>query len=206
MRIGIYGGSFSPIHNGHIRALKAFLEQMQLDFVYVIPAFIPPHKRSDGVIDSKHRLKMCELALRDVEGVVVSDIEIARGGTSYTVDTLRSLYNEENRLFLMMGTDMMLTLDKWREPDEIFKLCYPVYMRRESDKANDELIVKKITEYLQKYGKVVRRIIADPIEISSTEIRERIARGEDVSAYLPQSVIDYIYENQLFGAKARQNA
>ena len=146
MRIGIYGGSFSPIHNGHIRALKAFLEQMQLDFVYVIPTYNPPHRKSGKVIDSEHRMKMCELALKDVEGVVVSDIEIKRGGTSYTVDTLRSLYNENNRLFLLMGTDMMLTLDTWRSPAEIFKLCYPVYMRRETDAENDALIVKKISE------------------------------------------------------------
>lgn len=198
MRIGIYGGSFSPIHNGHIRALKAFLDQMQLDFVYVIPTYIPPHKQTSGVIDSRHRLKMCELALEGVDGVVVSDIEIARGGTSYTVDTLRSLYREENRLFLLMGTDMMLTLDTWREPEEIFRLCYPVYMRRENDKANDAIIVKKISEYLSKYGKVVRRIMADPIEISSTEIRRRLSKGDDVSAYLPEKVIDYIKENQLF--------
>ena len=198
MRIGIYGGSFSPIHNGHIRALKAFRDQMQLDFVYVIPTYIPPHKQTSGVIDSRHRLKMCELALEGVDGVVVSDIEIARGGTSYTVDTLRSLYREENRLFLLMGTDMMLTLDTWREPEEIFRLCYPVYMRRENDKANDALIVKKISEYLSKYGKVVRRIMADPIEISSTEIRRRLSKGDDVSAYLPEKVIDYIKENQLF--------
>ena len=198
MRIGIYGGSFSPIHNGHIRALKAFLDQMQLDFVYVIPTYIPPHKQTSGVIDSRHRLKTCELALEGMDGVVVSDIEIARGGTSYTVDTLRSLYREENRLFLLMGTDMMLTLDTWREPEEIFRLCYPVYMRRENDKANDALSFKKISEYLSKYGKVVRRIMADPIEISSTEIRRRLSKGDDVSAYLPEKVIDYIKENQLF--------
>ena len=201
MRIGIYGGSFSPIHNGHIRALKAFLTQMQLDFVYVIPTYTPPHKKTDKVIDSKHRIKMCEIALKDVEGVVVSDIEIARGGTSYTVDTLRALYNENNRLFLLMGTDMMLTLDTWRSPEEIFRLCYPVYMRRENDKANDELIVKKISEYIEKYGKVVRRIVADPIEISSTEIRRKLSRGEDVSEYLPAGVIEYIKENNLFSGE-----
>ena len=84
------------------------------------------------------------------------------------------------------------------EPEEIFRLCYPVYMRRENDKANDALIVKKISEYLSKYGKVVRRIMADPIEISSTEIRRRLSKGDDVSAYLPEKVIDYIKENQLF--------
>ncbi len=199
MRIGIYGGAFSPIHNGHIKAVKAFLEQMQLDFAYVIPTYTSPHKSGEGVIAAEHRIKMCELAFEGVDGIVVSDIEIARGGTSYTVDTLRALYRDENRLFFLMGTDMLLTLGSWREPDEIFRLCYPVYMRREDDRENDALIVEKISEYLGKYGKVVRRIVADPIEISSSRIREMIINGEDVSEYLPKKVEEYIREHSLYG-------
>ena len=87
-RIGIYGGTFSPPHNGHLQAVKAFMEQMWLDFVYVIPAAIPPHKTVDCDVTPEQRLDMCRLAFADVEGVYVSDMEIARGGTSYTVDTL----------------------------------------------------------------------------------------------------------------------
>ncbi len=198
LRIGIYGGSFSPIHNGHIKAVKAFLEQMQLDFCYVMPAGIPPHKSTAGVVDAKHRMRMCELAFEGVEGIVVSDLEIKREGKSYTVDTLRALAGEDRRLFLMMGTDMMLTLDKWYQAEEIFKLCYPVYMRRETDVANDEAIVSKMREYIEKYGKVVRRILGDPIVISSTEIREMIRKGENTGEYLPLRVAEYIKENRLY--------
>ena len=201
LRIGIYGGSFSPIHNGHIKAVKAFLEQMQLDFCYVIPTFIPPHKATSGVIAPEHRIRMCELAFKDTEGIVVSDIEIKRGGTSYTVDTLRELSGEDRRLFFLMGTDMLLTLDTWRSPDEIFKLCYPVYMRRESDSANDAAIVAKIAEYRKKFGKTVMKIVGDPIEISSTDVRNRLAGGDDVSALIPKAVEDYIRENRLYGAE-----
>lgn len=201
LRIGIYGGSFSPIHNGHIKAVKAFLEQMQLDFCYVIPTFIPPHKATSGVIDPVHRIRMCELAFEDTDGIVVSDIEIKRGGTSYTVDTLRQLSGEDKRLFFLMGTDMLLTLDTWRAPDEIFRLCYPVYMRRESDSANDSAIVAKIAEYRKKFGKTVMKIVADPIEVSSTVVRNRIASGEDVSALIPKAVEDYIRKNRLYGAE-----
>lgn len=199
LRIGIYGGSFSPIHNGHIKAVKAFLEQMQLDFCYVIPTFIPPHKATSGVISPEHRIRMCELAFKDTEGIVVSDIEIKRGGTSYTVDTLRELSGEDRRLFFLMGTDMLLTLDTWRSPDEIFKLCYPVYMRRESDSANDSAIIAKIAEYREKFGKTVMKIVGDPIEISSTDVRNRLAGGDDVSALIPKAVEDYIRENRLYG-------
>ncbi len=198
LRIGIYGGSFSPIHNGHIKAVKAFLEQMQLDFCYVMPAGIPPHKSTAGVVDAKHRMRMCELAFEGVDGIVVSDLEIKREGKSYTVDTLRALAGEDRRLFLMMGTDMMLTLDKWYQAEEIFKLCYPVYMRRETDAANDEVIVAKMREYIEKYGKVVRRIVGDPIVISSTELREMIKKGDDTGEYLPARVAEYIRENRLY--------
>jgi nicotinate-nucleotide adenylyltransferase len=198
LRIGIYGGSFSPIHNGHIKAVKAFLEQMQLDFCYVIPTFIPPHKATSGVIAPEHRIRMCELAFKDTDGIVVSDIEIKRGGTSYTVDTLRQLAGDDRRLFFLMGTDMLLTLDKWRSPDEIFKLCYPVYMRRENDGAKDAEIIEKIADYRKRFGKTVMKIVADPIEISSTVVRSKIARGEDVSSLIPQAVEDYVRENGLY--------
>lgn len=198
LRVGIYGGSFSPVHNGHVRAVRAFMEQMQLDFVYVIPTYLPPHKSQDGVADASHRFRMCELAFGDVDGVVVSDIEIRRGGKSYTVETLRELYGEDRRLFLLMGTDMMLTLGNWYCADEIFRLCYPVYMRRETDDSLNEKIVEKISQYLRDYGKVVRRIVEDPIETSSTEIRAMVKEGRDISSLVPSKVVEYIRENRLY--------
>ncbi len=198
LRIGIYGGTFSPVHLGHVQAARAFMEQMWLDVLYVIPTGVTPHKEMDGGVTSAQRLRMCELAFADLEGVIVSDIEIRREGKSFTVDTLSALAGEDRRLFLLMGTDMMLTLDTWRAPDRIFELCYPVYIRRESDKALDGEIVQKITEYNQKYGKVVRRIVADPIELSSTEIRAAVREGRDIEALVPARVAAYIKENGLY--------
>ena len=197
-RIGIYGGTFSPPHNGHIAAAKAFMEQMWLDFLYVIPTATPPHKEMDVPVDATHRLEMCRLAFSDVEGVYVSDMELRRGGRSYTVDTLRELTGPDRRLFLLCGTDMMLTLDEWREPTEIFKLSYPVYIRREKDAILDKKIVQKIADYNEKYGKVVRRIVTEPIELSSSLIREKLKNGKDVSGLIPASVEKYIRDNHLY--------
>ncbi len=198
MRIGIYGGTFSPVHNGHVQAARAFMEQMWLDILYVIPTGVTPHKVMDGDATAADRLDMCRLAFADMEGVIVSDMEIRRTGKSYTVDTLRELYDPDDRLFFLMGTDMLLTLDQWREPDEIFRLCYPVYIRREADASLDDLIVQKISDYHARFGKVVRRIVVDPIEISSGDIRRAIAGGQTIHGMVPPAVAQYIEERRLY--------
>lgn len=198
IRIGIYGGTFAPVHRGHVAAAEAFLKQMELDLLYVIPAGIPPHKQIDAADDPAHRLAMCERAFGGMKNVIVSDMEIRREGKSFTVDTLRALSAEDRRLFLLMGTDMMLTLGQWREPDEIFRLCYPIYIRRESDPILEAQIVAKNKEYLEKYGKIARRLMADVIELSSTEIRDRVRRGIEIDSLVPPAVAAYIREKGLY--------
>ena len=198
IRIGVYGGTFAPVHNGHLAAARAFIDQMQLDILYVIPAAIPPHKQIDASDDPKHRYRMCELAFWNDEKVLVSDMEITRGGKSYTVDTLRSLAAPDRRLFLLMGTDMVLTLDTWRESDEIFKLCYPIYVRRERDPILEARIVQKNKEYLEKHGKIARRLMCDAIELSSTEIRDLVAAGKPISHLVPPVVEQYIVKHGLY--------
>lgn len=198
MRVGIYGGTFGPVHNGHVAAAKLFMEQMRLDYLLVIPAALPPHKQLDAGDNPIHRLHMCELAFADMDGIVVSDMEIRRGGLSYTVDTLRELSRPGRRLLLLCGTDMVLSFDKWHEYREILKLCYPVYMRRESDKMLDNLIVNKLTQYYKESGKMFRRLTGDPIEISSTEIRKRVREGKDISDMVPPLVESYIRNNKLY--------
>ena len=197
LRIGIYGGTFDPVHNGHIAAAEAFITQMELDILYIIPAGVPPHKEAHGA-GAMDRYRMCEIAFRDHKKVLVSDMEIARAGKSYTVDTLRALSGSDRRLFLLMGTDMMLTLDTWRAPEEIFKLAYPVYIRRENDPILSARIVAKNNEYLAKYGKVVRRLVADVRELSSTEVRARLAAGESLAGLVPSDVERYIREHSLY--------
>ena len=198
MRIGIHGGTFSPPHNGHLAAARAFMEQMWLDILYVVPDALPPHKEMDQPVPAADRLEMCRLAFGGMEGVYVSDLEIRRGGKSYTVDTLRELSGEDRRLFLLCGTDMVLTLDEWREPAEIFRLCYPVYIRRENDPSLDGLLVKKIAEYSEKYGKVVRRIVTEPLPVSSSEIRQKLHAGKPVGDLLPAAVAAYIHDKHLY--------
>ena len=198
MRVGIYGGTFSPVHNGHIAAARAFMEQMWLDILYVIPTGVTPHKDMKGNATAKDRLEMCRLAFADVDGVIVSDLEMRREGKSYTVDTLRELYDPSGRLFFLMGTDMLLTLDQWREPEEIFKLCYPVYIRREADTTLDDRIVEKITSYHQRFGKMVPRIVAPAIELSSSQVRETVAGGGSIDGMVPSAVAHYIQKNRLY--------
>lgn len=199
MRVGIYGGTFSPVHNGHVAAAKAFMEQMWLDILYVIPAATPPHKQMTCAVSPEDRLNMCRLAFSEMEGVYVSDVEIRRGGKSYTVDTLQELTGEDRRLFLLLGTDMMLSLGEWYRPDEIFRLSYPVYIRREKDAILDQRIIQTIADYNKKYGKVVRRIVTEPLVISSSEIRERFAAEQSVEGLLPPSVEKYIRDKHLYG-------
>ena len=200
MRIGIYGGTFSPVHVGHVAAAKAFMEQMWLDILYVSPTGVTPHKVMKGDATTADRLEMCRLAFRDMDGVIVSDLETKREGKSYTVDTLRELYHPDHRLFFLMGTDMVLTLGQWRQPEEIFRLCYPVYIRREADQSLDDLIVAKIAEYHQKFGKVVRRITAPPIDLSSSTVRAVVAQGKSIQGLVPPAVEAYIKEKGLYRA------
>ena len=198
MRIGIYGGSFSPVHNGHVAAAKAFMEQMKLDYLFIIPAYLPPHKQIDESDDPLYRLKMCELAFSDIDGVVISDVEIRRGGKSYTYDTLKELERPDTRLFLLCGTDMVLTFDRWYRFEDIFKLCYPTYVRREDDPVLGKRIIAKIGEYYEKYGVMFRKIVTDPIPISSTEIRRAVRDGKDISGMVPAKVAEFIREHGLY--------
>lgn len=198
LRVGIYGGTFAPVHNGHMLAARAFMEQMKLDYMFIIPTATPPHKQIDRSDDPLFRLRMCELAFEDTDGVVISDCEIKRGGRSYTYDTLKEFARPDVRLFLMCGTDMVLTFDQWYKFEEIFKLCYPVYVRRENDPIMTQRIVAKITEYYEKYGVMFRRIVTEPIELSSTEIRKRVAEGESISGLVPPKVERFIYDNGLY--------
>ncbi len=197
-RVGIFGGTFDPIHNGHVEAAKLFMEQMRLDYLFVIPTGIPPHKQATPADDPRHRLRMCQLAFAGEDGVVVSDMEIARGGKSYTVDTLRELSAPGRRLLFLCGTDMVLSFDQWKDYREILKLGYPVYMRRESDRMLDNMIVNKLSKYYAETGKMFRKLVGDPVAVSSSDIRARVARGEDISKLVPPLVASYIQANGLY--------
>ena len=113
-------------------------------------------------------------------------------------DTLKELERPDTRLFLLCGTDMVLTFDTWYRFEDIFKMCYPTYVRRENDPLLTNRIVAKIGEYYQKYGVMFRKILTDPIEISSTEIRRAVKEGRDISGMVPARVAEFIRDNRLY--------
>src|SRR4051794_648934 len=132
MRLGLYGGSFDPVHYGHLLLAECCREALSLDEVWLIPAAIPPHKRTRELSPAKNRLEMLELALGGHEQLRSSDIEIKRGGVSYTVDTLAAVKvaQPEAELFLLMGADSLHDLPTWREPTKICELAVPAVVRR----------------------------------------------------------------------------
>ena len=199
MRIGIYGGTFSPPHNGHIAAAKNFLREAELDRLLIMPSLISPHKPTAEDDVPARRIKMLQLAFADEPRISVSDYEINKGGVSYTYLTLQHFSGSGDTLCFLTGSDMFLTLDKWREPGVIFSLCEVWCMSRTGEDI-DELLAKK-SEYEQVYGAVCFICPDDAVVVSSTEVRQLLRRGEDVSGLLPQSVAEYIKDNDLYGAK-----
>ncbi len=198
MRVGVYGGTFSPPHIGHIAAARAFSDQLSLDELLIIPTYTPPHKVIDYVDDPSRRLEMCRLAFSGIETATVSDLELKRGGKSYTADTLTELTQEGRELFLLCGTDMILTLGNWYRPDEIFKRATPVYIRREVSEDMGHRIETKIAEYRERYGVEVIAIDAPVIELASGDIRTAIRAGQSISGMVPPEVEKFIYENGMY--------
>ncbi len=198
MRTGIFGGTFAPIHNGHIKAAKSFLREMKLDVLYVIPDRIPPHKQISWNDDPSLRLEMVKLAFDGEERIIVSDTELKREGKSYTVYTLPE-FMDGGELFLLCGTDMFVTFDTWFRFEDIFKMCTLVLMQRTLPSPQ----IKALTEekkklYTEQYGAKIEIIKEEPFEISSSEIREKIICGEDYSSYVPKKVYDFIEEKGLY--------
>lgn len=153
MRTGIFGGTFSPIHNGHVLSARKFLKEFALDRLYIIPDRIPPHKNTSENDDPALRLEMTELAFRDHnefgKKLIVSDIELRREGKSYTYDTLKQFENE-GELFLLCGTDMLMSFDSWFRFADIFKMCTLVVSERTVQSEEETARVNEKTEYFRK--------------------------------------------------------
>ena len=197
-KIGIYGGTFSPPHIGHVRAAEHFASHLSLDELIIMPDFLPPHKQIDGEVETFDRLQMCRLAFSHIDKVNISDFEINRGGKSYTVLTLEAFCAEDRELYFLCGTDMFLTLEGWYSFEKIFKLATVCYVRRE----NDSQIERKIEELTNRYeSKYDARIIPIPVsvtEISSSKLRQLLKLGDNAKSYLTDSVYKYIQEKGLY--------
>lgn len=200
MKIGIYGGTFSPPHIGHIRAVCEFYKQFEFDKLFVIPTAIPPHKKVSSSDNPEIRLEMAETAFGHLgEGIIVSDYEVSKKTVSYTIETLEH-FSENNDcnncdIYLLCGTDMFLTLDSWYRAEDIFRYAKIVCVRRDSKESE---IKEKKSYYEEKYNACVILLDIEPFEISSSEIREMVRSGDDISGYVTPEIRDYIDKNNLY--------
>jgi len=197
-RIGVFGGTFSPPHKGHVRSAMLFMQAKELDYLYIIPSYVSPGKQESEVSPFR-RFEMCCLAFSGLENVYVLDTEIKRGGPSYTVDTLSELWMGGVELYFLCGTDTALSLDKWKEPSYLFQLANFVCIPRD-DSEIEALLAEKNQFYANHYGKEVELLPASPYPISSTEIRALIQEGkkEEYEKHLPRGVVYYIERNGLY--------
>ena len=196
MRRAIYGGSFNPIHNDHVKLALQFAEQFSLDKVTLIPTNITPLKDNSHIVSGAHRYQMCLLATEDYPQLEVSDIELRREGESYTSDTIAALKNENDSLFLIVGADMYMTLDRWHEFRYIFDNATILVAPR--DELGYDSLKEKYEEYKANYG-CRTLIFHQPIgELSSTVIREGIKFDTDVSHMIDSRVLKYIQEHDLY--------
>lgn len=197
-RIGIYGGSFNPPHVGHVLAATELVGLLQLDRLIVIPAAMPPHKQlPEGTPTAAERLALCKLAFGDLPNTEVSDIEISRSGVSYSVDTVHELKRQypDDELFLVMGTDMLLSFSNWYQPQEIANnVTLAVMHRSEKDEALDRSVDEAIRQLRQTMNAKIVTVENHPIETSSTQVRLLIA-FDCLAQLLPQKVAASIEQN-----------
>ena len=194
-KIGIYGGSFSPPHHGHLSAAKQFIEELSLDELLIMPSHISPHKVTDPTLTSRHRYEMARIAFKDLPRVTVSDYEIQKGDVSYTASTL-SHFAKEGELYFLCGTDMFLTLARWYRPDIIFQNATIVLASRENGKEQEIASAKEA--YEKDFGARIIILNNEVLEVSSTEVRNALKQGKDVSRYLSHDVEVYIREHNLY--------
>lgn len=197
MKIAVFGGSFDPIHNGHVELSQAFVNLLSIDKVLVVPARVSPFKLVSGATDPRHRANMCRIAFEGYDNTEVSEIELMREGASYTYETLRefSVYYPGSELFLITGADAFLTIEKWKEPAEIFRLAVICALPRNND---DIRILKEHSQFLEGMGARTRILDIRVADISSTQIRRRVMDGESISGLVPSGVERYIREKGLY--------
>lgn len=197
MRTAMFGGSFNPVHSGHVALAKAFSKQLEIDRLLVIPTFLPPHKQYDASVTPQTRLEMCRLAFADEPNVEVSDIEIKRGGASYTYLTLQALREKypDDELFLMMGADMFLSVQNWKNPEIIFSLATVCGVPRNQSRIEE---LTSHAEYLHTLGAKTEVLDTNVITVSSTMLREKLYKNEDTEGLLPKAVADYIKMHNLY--------
>lgn len=188
MRIGILGGTFNPIHMGHLILAEEALYKLKLDKVIFVPSYIPPHKAVEVGVRPQDRLKMAGLAIQDNPAFSVSTYEIDSKKRSYSIETLREfrrIYGEDTELFFITGSDLLKDLFSWKEVNEIFKISKFIVANRPGYPVED-------------IPKEVETVVITPIEISSEDIRKRLKSGRPIRYLVPEKVRTYIVAHSLY--------
>ncbi len=197
MRLGILGGTFDPPHNGHLQLAEAALLALELTQVVFIPAKQPPHKLNDTISPLDVRVALLECALRDHPEFVISLIEAERSGPSYTVDTLRELRRglaPTDEIFFIMGLDSLKNFPTWYQPAEIVKLAKLAVLRRPGYDVDLDALEEKVPGVTA----AVVFIHSPEMDVSASEIRERVANDESLAGLAPPAVAAYIREHNLY--------
>ncbi|MFH0762536.1 MAG: nicotinate-nucleotide adenylyltransferase [Candidatus Omnitrophota bacterium] len=187
MKIGILGGTFNPIHNGHLILAGECLKELGLEKVIFVPTHLAPHKDNSDVVDAAERLTMIKMAVAANTNFAVSETEIERGGRSYTIDTIRELKIKypADQLYFIAGSDLLKYLDEWKDLKEIIKMVKFVVATRPSYP-------------LEKFPSYIQTLAINALDISGYRIRGLIKEGSSVRDLLPQAVFDYINKKGLY--------
>jgi nicotinate-nucleotide adenylyltransferase len=208
MRLGLYGGSFDPVHYGHLLLAECCREELSLDAVWFLPTAVSPFKRGQAGAEAKHRVEMLKLALAGHEAMNVSTIEIERGGVSYTVETLAEIHQQhrEAELFFLMGADSLRDLPAWREPGRICELAIPVAVSRpDSPPINYDVLRDLVSP--ERLNFIRRHQVTMPlIDLSSTDLRRRVSEGKSIRFRTPRAVEKYIETHRLYRPTATDDA
>jgi nicotinate-nucleotide adenylyltransferase len=214
MKIGLFGGTFNPFHNGHTRIIEHVKTAFGLEKIFLIPSATPPHKPDTDLAPAQDRFEMVKQSFKGQEGFVVSDRELMRKGPSFTIDTIeefKTSLGDEADLFLLMGSDAFFDISTWRQKDRIFESVSIIVMLRGMSK-NHETFVSFIDEHISKgyifneqdngFSHEKKQTIylcrVPRIDISSTMIRERVKNGKSIEGLVPAGVLKIIHEKELY--------
>lgn len=212
-RTGVFGGSFDPVHWGHLRAAEEAREALGLATVWFVPAANPPHKSDRALADAADRLRMVEIAVADHPAFRASAIEIERGGTSYSVDTLESIRALEPaaELFFLVGDDAFREIQTWRDCERLFEIAHIVVLRRPPLELEPSIAHLPVAAresfcyapdtrtYRHRSGTTLQFLPITAIDISSTEVRRRVREGSSIRYLVPPEIERYVAERGLYG-------
>lgn len=200
MRLGLFGGTFDPVHFGHLLLAECCREQARLDEVWFLPAAVPPHKQGVELTPARERIEMLELAIGGHEPFSVCKLEVERGGVSYTADTLMALHDAtpDTELFFLLGADMLHDLPNWREPARVCELALPLVVRRPGSPAPDFTCLAPFMSAERMELCRNLQVTMPQIDLSSSEIRRRVAEGKSIRYQTPRAVEKYIESHRLY--------